>query len=45
MELQGSVDDVTTQFANTIYSVTIKFIPSCIPKGLQPTYAMLEPFL
>ena len=34
---QGSVDNITTQFANTIYSSTLKFIPSCIPKSSLPT--------
>ena len=34
---QGSVDDITTQFSNTIHSSTLKFVPSCVPKSSRPT--------
>ena len=34
---QGSVDEVTSRFANTICSAMMKFIPLCIPRGSRPT--------
>ena len=32
-----SKDDITTRFASIIYSATMKFVPSCIPKSSRPT--------
>jgi len=34
---QGSIDDITTCFANIIHSATIKFVPSCVPHSSWPT--------
>ena len=34
---QGIIDDITTRFANIIYSTTIKFVPSCVPQNSRPT--------
>ena len=34
---QGPIDDVTTQFSSIMNSTTLKFIPSHLPRGLQPT--------